>query len=98
MNVAVCVKQKENQMKVSEILTELTFHGSKCTKNCGGHVAGWYWARLKQIADVDKCSTPSNSFNNGCRINIQQRAKGINLIGPSIRGEKGRFQKFKPLK
>lgn len=90
-------------MKVYEILdediiNELTFHGSKCKKNCGGHRAGFFWARLKQLTDVDKCSTPSTSFNNGCRINIQQRARGINLIGPSIRGHKGRFQKFKPEK
>jgi hypothetical protein len=89
---------KVHEILDEEIMNELTFYGSKCKDFCGGHRAGFLWARLKQLTDVDKCSTKSPSFNNGCRINIQQRAKGINVIGPTIRGEKGRFQKFQPRK
>lgn len=81
-------------MKVSEILNELTFHGSKCTQNCQGHRAGWYWARVKQLANPSDCNSHSNSFNNGCAINIRQRSAGKNPIAPSVRGEKGRFTKY----
>lgn len=76
-----------------EILKELTFHGSKCTKDCSGHRAGWHWARQKQATSS---ASHSQSFNNGANINIHQRSQGKNLIGPSIRNDKGKFQKFTP--
>ena len=81
-------------MKVNDILNELTFHGSTCTKDCAGHRAGWYWARVKQLASQADCHSRSPSFNKGCSINIQQRSQGRNMIAPTIRGEKGRFSKF----
>ena len=76
-----------------EIMKELTFHGSKCTKDCSGHRAGWQWARAKQATSS---ASHSQSFNNGANINIHQRSQGKNLIGPSIRNDKGKFQKFTP--
>jgi len=76
-----------------EILKELTFHGSRCTKDCSGHRAGWYWARQKLATAVN---SHSQSFNNGANINIMQRSQGKNLVGPSIRNDKGRFTKFNP--
>lgn len=74
----------------------LTFHASNCTKNCGGHRAGWYWARKNNITTTSGCNGKSNSFNQGCKINVEQKAVGINLIGPAIRGANGKFTKFDP--
>jgi hypothetical protein len=81
-------------MKIRELLSELTFHGSQCTRDCSGHRAGWYWARKHKLAQAAQCNGTSNSFNNGCSINVTQRSQGKNLIGPSIRGEKGKFTKY----
>jgi hypothetical protein len=80
-------------MRAYEFITELTFHGSKCTDQCQGHRAGWQWARAKQATSS---ASHSQSFNNGANINIHQRSQGKNLIGPSIRNDKGKFQKFTP--
>jgi hypothetical protein len=81
-------------MKVSEIINELTFHGSQCTKDCSGHRAGWYWSKVKQLANAGDCNSHSASFNKGCAISIAQRSQGKNPIAPSVRGEKGRFVKY----
>lgn len=83
-------------MKIEEIISEaLTFYGSKCTKDCSGHNAGWQWAKIKNKKSTGNCNSHSNSFNNGCAINVDQRANNRQPIGPTIRGEKGRFVKFK---
>ena len=79
-------------MRIKEIITELTFHGRQCTKDCSGHKAGWEWERTHQTNHVRQ--TPSPSFNNGTEIAITQRRAGKEPVGTNIRGEKGRFQKF----
>lgn len=85
-------------MKLSELLTEqelneLNFYGSTCTKNCGGHKAGYEWAR----SHLNKpCISHSPSFVNGCNIAKQHLSKGRNPIGTGIRGERGRYQKYQP--
>jgi hypothetical protein len=83
-------------MKVSEIITELTFHGSQCTKDCSGHRAGWFWSKQKQVNVPANCNGSSNSFKKGCSISATQRANGNNPITPAIRGAKGKFVKFNP--
>ena len=52
-------------MLIREILSELTFMGSPCTKDCSGHKAGYEWgiARRGKIAN-----SWSNSFNKGAEI------------------------------
>lgn len=76
-----------------EILDELSFFGRQCTKDCSGHMAGWQWEKKKQ--KNIRQNTPSNSFNNGTEIATNQRSQGkANIIGPSIRGEKGKFVKY----
>lgn len=84
-------------MKLSELLSdtqlqELSFFGKQCTKDCSGHKAGWDWERKHNSGY--RHNTPSNSFNNGTEIAYQQKSQGKNPIGPQIRGDKGRFQKF----
>jgi hypothetical protein len=76
-------------MKIEELLNELTFHGSQCTKDCSGHRAGWKWGKAHpHVATGNELSHPS--FNNGVRI-ANTHAKAIM---PAIRGEKGKFVKF----
>jgi hypothetical protein len=76
-------------MKIEELLNELTFHGSQCTKDCSGHRAGWKWGKAHpHVATGNELSHPS--FNNGVRI-ADTHAKAIM---PAIRGEKGKFVKF----
>lgn len=82
-------------MKIKEIINELSFFGSPCKDRCQGHMAGWKWEKKHQ-KNVRQ-STPSSSFDNGTEIAVTQRRQGkSNIIGPSIRGEKGRFVKYKP--
>ena len=67
-------------MRMHEIITELTFGGSRCTKDCSGHRAGWTWAMRKRRQN---CTSKSPSFTNGCRIAGQQQQQG-NMTMPKI--------------
>jgi hypothetical protein len=48
-----------------------TFDGYECTDDCSGHQAGYEWAEEKGIYDENSCSTPSESFNEGCQSFIE---------------------------
>lgn len=37
-----------------------------CSVDCGGHEAGWRWARDNRIADPADCGGRSRSFVEGC--------------------------------
>lgn len=39
---------------------------SACSVDCGGHEAGWRWARDNRIADPAECGGKSRSFVEGC--------------------------------
>lgn len=43
-----------------------TFDGYECADDCSGHQAGFDWAEENGIDDENSCSTPSQSFNEGC--------------------------------
>lgn len=73
-------------------MSNLSFYGSRCTKDCSGHDAGWKWRRANPNATVQ---TRSNSFLSGTVIRDIQAAQGTNLIGTVARNIKtGRFQKI----
>ena len=57
-NVATKVREEQ--------LDELTFLGSKCTKDCSGHRAGYNWSRAR--GGVDGMSPWSPSFNKGAAL------------------------------
>lgn len=59
-------------MRIREILSELKFMGSTCTKDCSGHKAGYEWS-VKRKGET--ANTPSNSFNNGTNIGKRQFRK-----------------------
>ncbi|WP_367256265.1 hypothetical protein [Pseudomonas sp. stari2] len=48
-----------------------TFDGYECTDDCSGHQAGYDWAEQKGIDDENSCSTPSESFNEGCQSFVE---------------------------
>jgi hypothetical protein len=48
------------------MLSELSFLGSPCTKDCSGHRAGYEWSKAR--GGVDANSPFSPSFNNGARL------------------------------
>jgi len=48
-----------------------TFDDYECTDDCSGHQAGYDWAEEKGIYDESSCSTPSQSFNEGCQSFVQ---------------------------
>ncbi len=48
-----------------------TFDGYECTDDCSGHQAGYDWAEEKGIGDENSCSTPSESFNEGCQSFVE---------------------------
>jgi hypothetical protein len=49
-----------------------TFDGNDCTEDCSGHEAGYQWAEDNEIDDAVSCSTPSNSFNEGCESYVEE--------------------------
>lgn len=53
-------------MKIAELLTELTFMGHTCTKDCSGHEAGYNYALKKGLKAPT--NTPSKSFDFGTGI------------------------------
>lgn len=59
-------------MLIDELLAELDFMGSPCTKDCSGHRAGYKWS-------LDKggklAASYSTSFNNGAAIGVQQKQR-----------------------
>ncbi|MHA3737654.1 hypothetical protein ACXR0M_18550 [Pseudomonas sp. Eth.TT006] len=48
-----------------------TFDDYECTDDCSGHQAGYDWAEEKGIDDENFCSTPSESFNEGCQSFVE---------------------------
>lgn len=77
-------------MKLHELLAELTFHGSKCTKDCSGHKAGWDYVKNKNIGPGVPVHGDSKSFDNGAEI-AQQRPT---MKNPRVRDDRGRFTYF----
>jgi len=58
---AHCASRKKTD---EEQLSELSFHGSPCTKDCSGHRAGYEWYKRKRRNPASR----SQSFNNGAAI------------------------------
>lgn len=79
-------------MKIDELLNELTFHGSQCTKDCSGHRAGWKWGKQYPNRATTNRAT-HQSFNNG--VDIANANTKVTMM-PSVRGAGGRFVKFQP--
>ena len=59
-------------MQFSEILSELRFKGSACTKDCSGHEAGYNWSKRNPDRD---CASRSPSFTKGCNIAKKEKHK-----------------------
>ncbi len=74
-------------MLIKEILNELTFAGSRCTKDCSGHKAGY---RLALRKGATGANSKSPSFNKGAAIAGNQMQSGL-VRSPKIRDERGRF-------
>lgn len=59
---------KEQQPAPQPGPTGLTFRGYPCTRDCGGHRAGYDWATYWGITDPNLCPLGgSNSFWEGCK-------------------------------
>lgn len=74
-------------MRIKEILSELTFGGSQCTKNCIGHVTGFSW---KKRNSEKPCLSTNQSFNNGCAI-ADRQIKAGRIRQPGVRDQKGKY-------
>lgn len=57
-------------MRIKELLSELTFNGSQCTKDCSGHRAGYAWAMRNR--GQRPSNSRSSSFNKGTKIAVDQ--------------------------
>ena len=53
-------------MKLRDLISELTFAGRKCTKDCSGHQAGYRYAM--QTGNTGPSSSHSASFNSGQEV------------------------------
>lgn len=49
------------------------FLGSRCTQDCSGHEAGYYWAADNDISDPDDCTGDSQTFVEGCQEYAEER-------------------------
>ena len=51
------------------------FRGDRCIEDCGGHAAGYDWAREKEIVDCNNCygTPPSASFTEGCMAYVSDK-------------------------
>jgi len=58
-------------MRIREIISELTFMGRPCTKDCSGHRAGYEWSMRH---NGQQANTHSPSFNRGSSIPSSQQA------------------------
>lgn len=75
-------------MRIHELLVELSFQGSLCTKDCSGHAAGYQWAMKNQKAPMGASTSPS--FNSGSAVATRQLQTG-KTIRPKIRNAQGKF-------
>lgn len=66
-------------MKMWEIISELEFKGSTCTKDCSGHKAGYAWSKKKGNRN---CDSRSPSFNKGCEIAKKEKRQPRKKIVP----------------
>jgi len=55
----------------SAMASAATFDGNQCLSDCSGHQAGYDWAEQNDIDDENSCSTPSQSFNEGCQSYVE---------------------------
>ena len=62
----------ENTEKVMYMIYPNYFHGYKCETDCSGHEAGYNWASTNNIEDEYYCSNESESFEEGCRIFVEE--------------------------
>jgi hypothetical protein len=68
-------------------ISELSFMGSQCTKDCSGHRAGYKWSLDR--GGVENPGSPSQSFINGSNIGhrqIQNNKKQRTQGGGRIQG------------
>lgn len=75
-------------MRIRDIITELTFAGRLCTKDCSGHQAGYRHAIA--TGNPGPYASPSNSFNRGAEV-AADKMSGITKSRPKIRGTGGKF-------
>ena len=80
-------------MRAHEFITELgssgqrKFKKSPCTKDCSGHSAGYNWATKRNLKNPNQCpTTPSRSFNNGCKIKGREEQPVLSRLWNMIRG------------
>jgi len=76
-------------MRINELLTELTFQGRTCTKDCSGHLAGYNYAMKNQ--SKAKVPSHSNSFSSGTDIAVKQMKTG-KISPPRIRDNRNRHR------
>lgn len=84
-------------MKIRELLSEITFYGRTCTKDCSGHSAGHAWAISKNINKVADCASASTSFTGGCQVAVAQKQlsaqqRNTNNSHQQLRAPSGKFQ------
>ena len=81
-------------MKLIELLTELTFMGSPCTKDCSGHRAGYAWSKAR---GGKRANSWSPSFNNGAALAMRPNKKVQKAIKKKVDASKARMGVTKPI-
>lgn len=59
------------------VVSAATFDGNQCLGDCSGHQAGYDWAEQNGVDDESSCTTPSESFNEGCQSYIEESSGAI---------------------
>lgn len=69
-------------MRIAELLTELTFMGRTCTKDCSGHEAGYNYGLSKGLKAPT--NTPSKSFDSGTDLAVNSiKSKKVSPKAPA---------------
>jgi hypothetical protein len=74
-------------MKLRDIISELSFAGRPCTKDCSGHQAGYRYAI--QTGNTGPSSPYSPSFNSGQEVAADKMAGKTR--NPKVRTPAGKF-------
>jgi len=61
-------------MRINELILELEFMGSPCTKDCSGHKAGYAWS---QKHPMTPSASGSPSFNKGVAIAVNHSKPAV---------------------
>lgn len=70
LNEKASMQSLGTTMPVMSITGSWFYRGRSCLDDCSGHLAGYEWAKEKDLLDYNSCNTGSFSFDEGCELYV----------------------------